>query len=114
MPFTLDDLSRITVRLGTGRKALARARQLLTRDSALIDERARHELSSLLREHPALAAIYQAKLDLLEVWQQRTRGAQELLAALREWCERAEQSGNEALRDFAAYLRSYSPAGALA
>ena len=71
-------------------------------------------LSVSLREHPALAAIYQAKLDLLGVWQQRTRGVQELLAALGEWCERAEQSGNEALSDFAAYLRSYSPAGAAA
>jgi fatty-acid desaturase len=97
-----------------GRKALAHAKKLLNRDSALIDEPARRELNTILGEHPALAAIYQAKLDLLEVWQQRTRGAQELLAALREWCERAEQSGNEALRDFAAYLRSYSLADSAA
>jgi stearoyl-CoA desaturase (Delta-9 desaturase) len=48
------------------------------------------------------------------VWQQRTRGAQELLSALRAWCERAEQSGNEALGDFAEYLRSYSLAGTAA
>jgi len=91
-----------------GRKALAHAKKLLNRDSALIDEPGQRELNAILREHPALAAIYQAKLELLEVWQQRTRGAQELLAALREWCERAERSGNDTLRDFAAYLRSYS------
>jgi fatty-acid desaturase len=87
---------------------LARARKLLARDQALIDARARGELERILAEHPALASIYQMRLELQAVWQQRTRGAQDILAALRGWCERAEHSGNERLSEFAAYLRSYS------
>ena len=99
---------------GAGRRALAHAKKLLARDRALIDPPAQQELELILSEHPALAAIYQARLDLLAVWQQRTRGAKELLAALREWCERAEQSGNQRLGDFAASLRTYSLPGATA
>jgi fatty-acid desaturase len=91
-----------------GSELLARARKLLARDQALIDARARGELERILAAHPALASIYQMRLELQAVWQQRTRGAQDILAALRGWCERAEQSGNERLSEFAAYLRSYS------
>jgi stearoyl-CoA desaturase (delta-9 desaturase) len=87
---------------------LARARKLLARDQALIDARARGELERILAEHPSLASIYQMRLELQAVWQQRTRSAQDILAALRGWCERAEHSGNERLSEFAAYLRSYS------
>jgi stearoyl-CoA desaturase (Delta-9 desaturase) len=97
-----------------GRKALARARRLLSRDVALIDATARLQLQQILGEHPALAAIYQARLDLQDVWQQRSRGMQEMLAALRQWCDHAEQSGIDSLEEFAAYLRSYSQGGAQA
>lgn len=99
-----------------GATLLARARKLLVRDQSLIDERSRALLERVLAEHPSLASIYEMRLELQQVWQQRSRSAQEILAALRNWCERAEQSGNESLRDFAAYLRSYtlSEAGARA
>ena len=91
-----------------GARLLARARKLLSRDQTLIDLRAREQLERILREHPKLAAIYEMRLELQEVWKQRARGAQHILTALREWCERAEHSGVEALEDFAAHLRSYA------
>ena len=84
----------------------------MVRHEALIDARARAQLERILAAHPALASIYQMRLELQQVWQKRTRGAQEIIAALREWCERAEQSGVESLHDFAAYLRSYALATA--
>jgi fatty-acid desaturase len=95
-----------------GAAVLARARKLLVRDQSLIDERSRLLLERVLSEHPSLASIYEMRLELQQVWQQRSRSAQEILAALRGWCERAEQSGNESLREFAAYLRSYTLAAA--
>ena len=95
-----------------GAALLSRARNLLVRDQSLIDDRSRVLLERVLAEHPSLASIYQMRLELQHVWQQRSRSAQEILAALRTWCERAEQSGNESLREFAAYLRSYTLAGA--
>lgn len=91
-----------------GTRVLARARKLMSRDQTLIDARAREQLERILREHPRLAAIYEMRLELQDVWQQRARGAQHILAALRDWCERAEQSGVDALEDFAAQLRSYA------
>lgn len=91
-----------------GARLLARARKLLSRDQTLIDSRAREQLERILREHPKLAAIYEMRLELQEVWKQRARGAQHILTALREWCERAEHSGVDALEDFAAHLRSYA------
>jgi fatty-acid desaturase len=92
----------------TSTRLLARARKLLSRDQTLIDPGAREQLERLLQEHPSLAPIYQMRLDLQEVWQQRARGAQQILGALRDWCERAEQSGIDTLQEFAAYLRSYT------
>ncbi len=91
-----------------GARMLARARKLLSRDQSLIDSRAREQLNRILHEHPRLAAIYEMRLELQEVWQQRARGAQHILAALHGWCERAEQSGVDALQEFAAHLRSYA------
>jgi stearoyl-CoA desaturase (delta-9 desaturase) len=91
-----------------GARMLARARKLLSRDQTLIDASARDQLERILREHPRLAAVYQMRLELQGVWQQRSRGAQEILAALRDWCERAERSGVDSLQDFAAHLRSYT------
>ena len=91
-----------------GRKALARAKKLLSRDLSLVDDNARTQIDSILGEHPTLASIYEMRLALLEVWQKRTRGTQEMLQALREWCDEAEKSRLKSLRDFAAYLRSYS------
>lgn len=91
-----------------GARMLARARKLLSRDQTLIDASARDQLERILREHPRLAAVYQMRLELQGVWQQRSRGAQDILAALRDWCERAERSGVDSLQDFAAHLRSYT------
>ena len=94
-----------------GARLIARARRtrkLLSRDEILIDDHARAVRERILGEYPQLAAIYRMRLELQAVWQQRSRSAQDMIGALRDWCERAEQSGIESLEHFAAHLRSYT------
>ena len=87
---------------------LKRARTLLCRETSLLDEQKISEMQRVLRQHPRLLAIYEMRESLAEVWQQRNRSREDMLAALRDWCHRAERSGIDSLSEFAAYLRSYS------
>ncbi len=93
-------------------RMLKRMRRLMVRDRALVEESRLEEMQRVLAEHPRLQAIYEMRLQLAEIWQQRSRSREAMLEALRDWCNRAEQSGIDALRDFAAYIRSYSLAPA--
>lgn len=87
---------------------VGRVRKLITREQSLVsaDEQAQLELA--LEQAPTLRTVYDARLKLQEIW--RTRGASmdARLEALRTWCNEAEQSGIQALRDFAQELKSYT------
>ena len=41
-------------------------------------------------------------------WAKRGGNAEELLAALKQWCLDAEETGIQALKDFVAELRTYT------
>jgi len=86
-----------------------RAKQLLVRQPALLDEAARDRLHSLLERNPRLATVYQFRERLRELWSGATNVSNEkLVAQLRQWCNEAEASGIKALQDFARTLRGYA------
>jgi stearoyl-CoA desaturase (delta-9 desaturase) len=85
-----------------------RARLLLLRDEALIDERDRRQLDSILNTSPHLQTVYRFKQALHELWSRSTASNEHLLQSLQDWCHQAEASGIKALQDFARSLRSYS------
>ena len=90
-----------------------RARKLVIRQPALLDEPAQRRLKQLLEESAALETVHQFRLRLQELWS----GAQavsndKLLASLKEWCAEAEASGIKALQDFAQTMRGYAMATA--
>lgn len=60
--------------------------------------------------------IYQQRLALQQIWSRTSSNGHDLLAAIHQWVQDAEQSGIQALREFADQLRTYSlrPAPALA
>ena len=89
---------------------LRRAKSLLCRDETLQNAETRHARSRLLADSHVLAVIYQARLELQELWDNHTASKDELLSALREWCSKAEASGIEALQEFSLRLRSYTSA----
>ena len=65
-------------------------------------------------DDPSLQVIYKQKAQLQELWEQRAgtvSDMESLLQNLSDWCQSAEKSGVEALREFAYALRSYRPLG---
>jgi stearoyl-CoA desaturase (delta-9 desaturase) len=86
-----------------------RAKRLLVRQPALLDEAAQDRLQSLLARNPRLATVYQFRERLRELWSGATNVSNEkLVAQLRQWCNEAEASGIKALQDFARKLRGYA------
>ena len=90
------------------RSLLRRAGHLLHRDDTLINSRAKERLGRLTADNETLARIYQLRLQLQDIWSRTSQNSQEMLDALRDWCQQAEASGVQALEDFAAKLRAYT------
>src|SRR5690554_1088881 len=85
-----------------------RAGALLHREDSLIGEKDRENLTHLMSANETLAAIYQHRLRLQEIWSRTTASSQEMVEALLEWCREAEASGIRALQEFSAQLKSYT------
>jgi len=101
----LREAKRNTDRMG--RRLIRRARRLMTREGIPSDPRSVQTIDRVLLQDETLATIYRFRQQLKEVW---TRGSKEepgRVERLRAWCAACEQSGIEALEDFAAYLRGY-------
>ena len=87
---------------------LSRARDLLIRDTSLIDINGRHLLEKTLSQFKNLSAAYQLRLQLQNMWQQTTSTQKDLIDHLYQWCQQAEGSGIKALRDFAQHIKTYT------
>ena len=93
---------------GASRDLLRRARKLMVRESSLVSETEQQQLEQALDQSPRLKRIYEARLELQQVWRRRGESMDAMLEALRAWCREAEESGIQALRDFAGELKSYT------
>lgn len=90
------------------RKLLKKGRRLLTRHESLLDLGARKRLDEVLAQHRTLETVYEFKQRLQALWLQKTASQENLVDALREWCQQAEQTGIQALEEFARTLRGYT------
>lgn len=89
-------------------RAARKASTALTRDECLVDEKSQHRIDELTSASPNLATIYEFRQRLQAIWAKRGGNADELLAALKQWCLDAEATGIQALKDFVAELRTYT------
>ena len=92
------------------RRLLKRSKRLLTRHETQLDEYSRQRLEAVLAESTSLQVVYEYSQRLQALWQWRTASQESLMAALQEWCQQAEQTGIQALEEFARSLRAYTPA----
>jgi stearoyl-CoA desaturase (delta-9 desaturase) len=90
-----------------GKALLARARTLLIRDSFLIDQQGKEKLETTLTQFNKLSTAYQLRLQLQNLWQQTTATQKELIDNVHQWCQQAEATGIQALRDFSKHLKTY-------
>lgn len=92
----------------SGNALYRRARNWLLRHEALMDAKARQELSAMLKDNQRLETVYRFRQQLQALWSQAWSSQEALLCALQEWCRQAEDSGIKALQEFALSLRGYS------
>jgi stearoyl-CoA desaturase (delta-9 desaturase) len=95
-----------------GRRLLRRARKLITREGLPLTEGHEQTIDRALLQDETLATIYRFKQQLKQVWARGDAGEPGRVERLRAWCAASEQSGIEALEQFAAYLRGYQLQGA--
>ncbi len=86
---------------------LKRARRLMVRESALLDETSHRWLHDALEHNGTLRTVYVMKQKLQDIWQRSATTQEHLLHALQEWCREAEATGIEALHNFSQKLRTY-------
>lgn len=116
----MSDYARVVVKkvykeekdkAGKARKDLfRRGKRWLIRHEDLMDARAKQGLEDLLAQSHSLCVVYEYQQRLQALWQEKTATQEGLLDALQEWCQQAEQTGIEALEEFALTLRGYSMA----
>jgi len=99
-----------------GDSPLKRARKLLVRRPALLDVHATERLKNLLADNTALRTVHDFRERLSAIWSGANVSNEKLLQQLKDWCREAEESGIQALEEFAARLRGYqmAPLGARA
>ena len=73
-----------------------------------MDDARRADLNELRDHSQILNMIYEKRLELQQLWENRVATREELHQSLCEWCSKAEESGIDALREFALRLRTYS------
>lgn len=81
---------------------------LLARPDNLMNEDQRRTLELALAHSSTLEMVYQFKLRLQAIWNERSATPDGMIDALKEWCRQAELSGIKALQEFAENLRGYS------
>ena len=89
-------------------RVVRRARKALIREESLVDQAGRERIAELVDDNATIKTIYEFRLRLQGVWAKRGGNADEMLAALKQWCLDAEATGIQVLKDFVEYLRSYA------
>ena len=90
------------------RHLFRRAKRLLSRETTLLDDRHQARIETMLEHSQALKVIYEKRLALQQIWGRTSANSHEMLQALKDWCNQAEESGIKALQEFADSLRTYS------
>jgi len=85
---------------------LKRARSLMVREPRLLDDASRTRLAHALEQSQALQTVYAMRQKLADVWQRSATTQEHLIQSLQEWCQEAESTGIQSLREFSAKLRT--------
>lgn len=110
-PLVKLELARVDASV---RHHFRRAKRLLSRETSLLEDRHHVRIESMLAHSQALKTIYEKRLALQQIRARTSANGHDMLAAIKDWIHEAETSGIQALRDFAAQLKTYSlrPTGA--
>ncbi|MEA3121922.1 MAG: hypothetical protein QOH33_1483, partial [Paraburkholderia sp.] len=83
------------------------ARQWFHKEENGLDEPQRRQLPEIFADSQTLRTFIELRQDLAAIWERSNASREQLLVQLQDWCHRAEQSGIQALQEFAWRLRRY-------
>lgn len=72
-----------------------------------LSQKDKKAIVEMLDKSAVMRKVAQMRRELAMLWEDRSLSAEQTVAKLRDWCARAEQSGIEALENFARDLRGY-------
>jgi stearoyl-CoA desaturase (delta-9 desaturase) len=105
-----EDLARLRDKQLFADNATARRLRLWVTRGTAQSPAEREAVARALATSPRLATWYAMREELAKTWERSTLSTEQLVQQLREWCERAEASGIEALAEFSQRLRRYAAA----
>ena len=94
--------------VGSERRRFKRVKRSMIRETARLSESSRERLQLILDSNKSLDTVYQYRVSLQNIWEQRSQGQERMQIALQEWCQSAEATGIKALQDFVDYIRRYA------
>ena len=86
---------------------MRRAKSWFSRHPSLLDQGSQERLLELMDKYPSLKTVVEFRNELRNLWEGAHTSNDRLLADLKGWCARAEESGIQALEEFADYLKSF-------
>ena len=90
---------------GETRRQIKQTKRLLTTERTKISEFNRQRLNQFLETNNRLATVYTMKESLHNIAMRSSSSYEHIRQSLDEWCQRAEESGIEALMQFSIRLR---------
>jgi stearoyl-CoA desaturase (delta-9 desaturase) len=91
---------------GADLSAIKTAKRWLHRDDARIPATALADLQKARSEHPVLDKMASMRDELQAFWGNTSANREQLIVDLQAWCQRAEASGIDALRQLSLQLKS--------
>ncbi len=103
----LHGVCREEIRAATGesRRLIKKAKRLLASDRSRLSELNKERLSEFLETNRKLATVYAMKESLQFIALRSSNSYESVRQSLEEWCQRAEDSGIDALMQFSIRLR---------
>ena len=77
-------------------------------DGRWLSPEAREQLQGWVQQRPRIRTLIEYRRRLAEVLESRSRGANDTLNALQQWCREAEASGIQALQEFSLRMKGYA------
>lgn len=100
--------------LPASRRLLRDAKPFLVREDIQLDEAATCTLNRALNLSQTLQTVYRFKEELKQLWANSSVSYETRMQSLREWCQRAKETGIQSLHDFADLLHGYTATNRLA
>lgn len=87
---------------------LKRCGDWIGRGDEVLDDAQRAQLQTVMNDEGKLSTVVRMQVELARLWESSSASSDQLLADLRAWVQRAQQSGIESLEQFALRLRRYA------